>query len=89
MSTEQENTSSGDLHAMINSLIQQTTVLGVALGSVMKHISLTDQELAKSIEEDLFPMLKRLDHKLGDPRTQNLIDLLKSGITEGTRDGKA
>lgn len=75
------------IDASINSLIQQTTVLGVALGSIMKHISLSDPNLARQIEVDLFPLLKRLDDKLSDSRTQNMIEMLKSGITEGRRNG--
>ncbi|WP_312834773.1 hypothetical protein [Comamonas sp.] len=89
MSTDQEKPTSITLEQMINSLIQQTTVLGVALGSVMKHISLNDPELANQIESDLFPLLEKLGDKLPDSRTQEMIDLLKTGITEGRRDGNS
>lgn len=87
MSTEPGKHTSITLEQMINSLIQQTTVLGVALGSVMKHISLNDPELAHQIESDLFPLLEKLGDKLPDSRTQEMIDMLKTGITEGRKHG--
>lgn len=78
---------SSELAATLQDLMQQITVLALALGCQLKATGHRSPEKAEVIEENFKELLTAHDLDTWQPRAKGLIDLLLSAMQERSENG--